>query len=120
MEDLARIVNPLIVLAAVVFYFFCVWVLVDKTGHPGWLSLLSWVPLLNIALVLYFVFADWPIERELKRYKERFGELDPRPGEDMREPATCLQCNAIIPPGTEVCPSCGWSYKETTPGQEAP
>jgi len=37
--------------------------------------------------------------------------MDPKPEDDMREDITCIQCGATIPAQTDVCPSCGWSYK---------
>lgn len=43
------------------------WRIVAKTGNAGALSLGLLVPVLNIILIFYIAFSEWPIERELKR-----------------------------------------------------
>ena len=103
----------IISLLLLVFFIYCNWTLVGKTGNSAWLSLLSIIPFVNVVLWLYFVDSEWPIEKELARYKERFGELPPEgTGDDMSVPITCLQCRATIPADSAVCPACGWSYAE--------
>ena len=94
-------------LVIVIFLLACLWNLVEKTGNPGWLSLLFWVPFVNLVLWLYFVFSEWPAERELRLYKERYGKLE----EGADAPTTCLHCGATIPAESSTCASCGWSYK---------
>ena len=36
------------------------WRITSKAGFPGWLSVLSIVPLINIAFVFFLAFAPWP------------------------------------------------------------
>ena len=83
-------VTDLIGLALIAFSIYCGWVLVEKTGNPGWVSLLFLVPGVNIVLWLYFVFSEWPVETELKRYQALYGHLDPKPEDDMREASVSL------------------------------
>ncbi len=45
------------------------WRVVQKTGNPGALALLGFVPLVNILLLLYLAFSKWPIEREVEQLR---------------------------------------------------
>jgi hypothetical protein len=36
------------------------WKITSKAGFPGWLSVLSIVPLINIAFFFFLAFAPWP------------------------------------------------------------
>jgi hypothetical protein len=60
----------LIVLGFGSVWIFALWRLVSKTGNPGVLSLLFLIPLVNFVLLLYFAFAEWPIEREIKALRQ--------------------------------------------------
>lgn len=42
------------------------WRIASKAGYPGPASLLMLVPLVNIFTLLYFAFAEWPIQKELR------------------------------------------------------
>ncbi len=41
------------------------WKIFKKAGYPGALSLLLYIPVVNLALLIYFAFAKWPIEHKL-------------------------------------------------------
>jgi hypothetical protein len=45
----------------------------EKTGNSGWLALLMFVPIANIAIILYLAFSDWPVLRELRDLRSRVG-----------------------------------------------
>ncbi len=47
------------------------WKIAAKAGYHGALSLLLIIPLVNIAVFLFFAFGEWPIERELKELRAR-------------------------------------------------
>jgi len=47
------------------------WRIVAKTGNSGALVLLFLVPFVNIAMLAYFAFSEWPIERRLKAMNEK-------------------------------------------------
>jgi hypothetical protein len=47
------------------------WRIVAKTGNAGVMSLALLVPVVNIIMILYFAFSEWPIERELKRLRQQ-------------------------------------------------
>ena len=97
------------------FSLYCTVRLVKKTGSPGVLAVLSFVPVLNILVWLMFVFCEWPIEKELRKYRKLYGVLEDNPADDIMDTeADCLECGASIPVGTPICPSCGWSYQAET------
>ena len=42
------------------------WRICSKTGYPGALGLMAFIPLLNIFLIFILAFSEWPIERRLR------------------------------------------------------
>jgi uncharacterized membrane protein YhdT len=55
---------------ALVVYVFWGWILsrlAKKAGYPRWFGLAMLVPLLNIGLMIWFAFTEWPIETKLAR-----------------------------------------------------
>ena len=59
-----------IIVGSIILY----WRIVSKMGFPGVLSLLNLIPLVNIALLGYLAFAEWPIHLELRNLKAKQGE----------------------------------------------
>jgi hypothetical protein len=51
----------------VVCYIIPFWRICAKTGYPGALALLMFVPLANIILLFFLGFSKWPIERRLEK-----------------------------------------------------
>ena len=49
------------------------WQMFKKAGYSGALSLLLFVPLANIILILWFGFADWPVQQELRALRASGG-----------------------------------------------
>ncbi len=45
------------------------WKISSKAGYSGALSLMMLVPVVNILFPFFLGFAEWPIERELKRLR---------------------------------------------------
>lgn len=39
------------------------WMICDKAGFPGWISLATLVPVLNILLLFFLAFTQWPALR---------------------------------------------------------
>jgi len=48
------------------FYF-----VFKKAGYPGILSLAMTVPLVNIIVLFWFAFSEWPVLQELKALRPR-------------------------------------------------
>jgi len=40
------------------------WLICQKAGFPGWCGLAVLLPILNIALLFFLAFADWPALRD--------------------------------------------------------
>lgn len=38
----------------------------SKAGYSGLLSLLLYIPVVNVILLIYFAYTEWPIERRLR------------------------------------------------------
>ena len=43
----------------------------SKAGYPGILCLPMIVPLLNIMMLLFLAFSEWPVLKELKAVRQR-------------------------------------------------
>ncbi len=50
------------ILATVVILPF--WMIFSKAGFPGALALLMLVPVINMVMIFYLAFADWPALRQ--------------------------------------------------------
>ena len=48
------------IVAVVAFWRICA-----KVGFPGWYGVGVVIPMVNIVLVLFLAFAEWPLERKL-------------------------------------------------------
>ena len=40
-----------------------VWRICRRTGYPGWLGLLMLIPIVNLVLLYFIAFADWPANK---------------------------------------------------------
>ena len=58
----------LLVLALPALIIWPAWRICSKAGFPGALGLLIVVPLLNLALLFFLAFAEWPALRHKKEY----------------------------------------------------
>ena len=39
------------------------WRICRRTGYPGWLGLLTVIPVANLVLLYFIAFADWPADK---------------------------------------------------------
>ncbi len=67
MDPGADIIIGLVILSLYVVFWVKVF---SKAGFSGVLAVVMFVPFLNIALLIYFAFAKWPIQQELERLKQ--------------------------------------------------
>jgi amino acid transporter len=63
----------LIGLVSIIFSIILYWRVAVKAGYNGALSLLLFVPLVNLIVIVMFAFSTWPIERELQTYRTQGG-----------------------------------------------
>lgn len=47
------------------------WRICTKMGYSGWLSLTQLVPVLNLIILIYLAFSEWPIHKELRELQSR-------------------------------------------------
>ncbi len=40
-----------------------VWRICQRAGYPGWLGFLILIPMVNLALLYFIAFADWPANK---------------------------------------------------------
>lgn len=106
-----EILSTLLSFFLVVLFVYCAWRCVSKMGHPGRVCLLLLVPIVNIVFFVYLVNSEWPIERELERYKKLCGALPTEEEERLTEDSICLSCGDKFSEDSDECPSCGWSFK---------
>ncbi len=44
--------------------------ILPKAGYSAWFALLLLIPLVGFVMILVFAFADWPIDKELRHYRQ--------------------------------------------------
>ena len=47
--------------------------ILPKAGYSRWYALLLLIPIVGAVMILVFAFADWPLDRELRGYREGAG-----------------------------------------------
>ena len=52
------------------------WKIAQQAGFPGVASLLMLIPVVNLVVVIYFAFTEWPVTRELRQ--ARASNITPR------------------------------------------
>ncbi len=58
------------IVAAVAFWRICA-----KAGSPGWYGVAMVIPMVNLLLVLFLAFAEWPLERKLSGSRPSSDEI---------------------------------------------
>jgi len=64
----------LVILAALVFVFLPFYRIFAKAGYAGMLCLTMIVPILNIIMLLFLAFSEWPILKKLKALEQRLDQ----------------------------------------------
>jgi hypothetical protein len=55
----------LIIVSLIAVVIFPWWKIYSKAGYSGWLSLLMFLPLVNIGMLFFLALADWPALRRV-------------------------------------------------------
>lgn len=63
------LIPVVMIIVAVKILIFCK--IFSKTGYNWALGLLILVPIANIVMLFVLAFAEWPIQRELRSYKQQ-------------------------------------------------
>ena len=56
--------GPLMMLVCAALIIVPFWFIFNKAGYPSWLGLLMAVPIVNLALLYFLAFSNWPNLRE--------------------------------------------------------
>ena len=56
-------IMPIFILIGIAIVIIPYWMIWKKAGFSPWLSLLMFVPLLNLVMLYVFAFGTWPLER---------------------------------------------------------
>ena len=60
-----------VIIAAVVLCVWAYWRIFAKAGYPGAMGILMVIPLLNVIMLFFLAFSEWPVLKELKALRER-------------------------------------------------
>jgi len=76
------------------------------------LSLLVFLPAINLVIIIMLGFMKWPIESQLEAYRKKHGPLEKKE-KDFDNLPVCVKCQTPLPPGAKNCIACGWpdNYK---------
>ena len=77
------LVSVTVLLGILVFSIVVAWQITARTGYPGVLGLLLFLPLANVVFLLVLAFGDWPIQKRLRRLE---AELERRRQEEAAIP----------------------------------
>jgi len=61
----------LIILLVALVPLLAFWKIFSKAGYPGVLGLTMLVPLLNVIMVLFLAFSEWPVLKELEGLRRK-------------------------------------------------
>ena len=64
---LMRIINACLLLLLIAGSMVCSLRIFNKMGFPAWWGLLMFVPLVNLGVLCFAVFKEWPIEQEIRQ-----------------------------------------------------
>src|SRR5215467_6603471 len=65
-----------VIIAAVVLCVWAYWRIFAKAGYPGAMGILMVIPLLNVIVLFFLAFREWPVLKELKALRERISTLN--------------------------------------------
>ncbi|MGO9334785.1 MAG: hypothetical protein ACLQCU_12185 [Acidimicrobiales bacterium] len=79
--------------------------ILPKVGYSAWYALLLLIPVVSFVMILVFAFSDWPVDKELRRYRQ--GGYGPGPG-GYPAPSWPAQPPPGYGPGGPQFPPSGW------------
>jgi uncharacterized membrane protein len=59
------IIIAIIAFISIVIVILPYWKIYSKAGFSGWLSITMIIPILNIVMLFYLAFANWPVLKNL-------------------------------------------------------
>ncbi len=104
----------LIELVALVVVIVAAVKILPKAGYSAWFALLLLIPLVGFVMILVFAFSDWPVDKELRHYRQ-VGSGSGREG--YPEPPWPSRSTPDYGPDGPQYPRSGWP---PPPGGSAP
>ena len=68
---IGALIAAFIVLIVIAIKLLIICKIFSKAGYSWALGLLMIIPLVNIIMAFFLAFADWPVQRELRRLKQQ-------------------------------------------------
>ena len=105
----AVLFGMIIYLAIFIIFVAAYWQMFKKAGYSGALSLLLLVPLVNIVMILWFGFSEWPVVRENRELRSRMtggglgGPLERQPPPPYSPPAYTPPAPPAVRPPAPPC-----------------
>src|SRR5215467_15405755 len=65
----------LVILAVAGLCVWAYWRIFTKAGYPGAMGIMMLIPLLNVIMLFFLAFSEWPVLKELKALRERVPTL---------------------------------------------
>jgi len=50
------------------------WKIFTKAGFPGWYSFSQVIPILNVIVLYFLAFTEWPVHRKLNQMKQNLDD----------------------------------------------
>jgi heme/copper-type cytochrome/quinol oxidase subunit 2 len=64
-----------VIMVAVVLCVWAYWRIFTKAGYPGAMGIMMVIPFLNVIMLFFLAFSEWPVLKELKALRERVPTL---------------------------------------------
>jgi len=55
-----------VIIVVAVLCVWAYWRIFAKAGYPGAMSIMMVIPILNIIMIFFLAFSEWPVHKELK------------------------------------------------------
>jgi hypothetical protein len=62
--------TELLILAMLGVFVVPFWKIFAKAGFPGALSLTQLIPILNVIVLFYVAFSEWPVQQQLNQLRQ--------------------------------------------------
>jgi len=90
--------------------------ILPKVGYSRWFALVLLVPLLGPVMILVFAFSDWPLDKELRMYRQGGRPSSDPPWPTQPAPGNPAGGSGWQPPGYPGAPPSGGGSPPPYPG----
>jgi hypothetical protein len=59
-----------VIIVLAVLWVWAYWRIFTKAGYPGAMGILMVIPLLNVIMLFFLAFSEWPVLKELNALRE--------------------------------------------------